>query len=543
MEHAGQIVDLYERRIYPGAIITQEDGTIVRIEERPSAPATYLMPGFVDAHVHIESSMLVPSQFAKLAVRHGTVATVSDPHEIANVLGKEGVYFMISDGETVPFKFYFGAPSCVPATPFETAGATIDVDDVSELLDDPRVRYLSEMMNFPGVVQGDPSILAKINAAIARGKPVDGHAPLLGGDDLATYVKAGIETDHECTSLVEAREKQQLGMKILIREGSAARNYAALSPLLAECPDDLMFCSDDKHPDELVRGHINTLAARAVADGYDLFDVLTAACLNPVEHYGLPVGGMRPGDPADFIRVHDLRTFTVAETWIDGALVANDHGATFSTAEAAQPNQFNAVPISPRDIKLWAESETARVIVARDGELITDWDVAEIADDDGTVSSDVDADLLKIVVINRYQPSKPAVALIRGFGLKSGAIASSVAHDSHNVVVVGVSDEAICKAANGVIQQQGGISVASAKGVEVLPLPVAGLMSTLSGEQVAASYEKLDGAAKALGSSLRAPFMTLSFMALLVIPYLKLSDKGLFDGSQFKFVRVFHASE
>jgi adenine deaminase len=532
---AGQLVDPLSRTITPSAV-TIESGRISSIEPYPHAPQRFLMPGFVDAHVHVESSMLVPSEFARLAVRFGTVSTVSDPHEIANVLGADGVRYMIENGRTVPFKFNFGAPSCVPATTFETAGASIDSKGVRALLEMPEILYLSEMMNWPGVLFGDAEVAAKIAAAKALGKPVDGHAPGLMGEQAAKYAAAGISTDHECFTYEEGLGKAKLGMKILIREGSAARNFEALWKLLNEFPAQCMLCSDDKHPDELVHGHIDRLVGRAVAKGVPLWNVLDAACVNPVKHYGLQVGLLRPGDPADFIEVADLKDFRVLRTWIDGRCVADGGLTLFDTKPAAIVNAFRCGPKKPADFRVAAKPGLIRAILAIDGEIITKEAHHAPRVEAGAAVADPSRDLLKITVVNRYADAPPAVAFVQGFGLTSGALASTVAHDSHNIVAVGADDASLCRAVNALVEARGGVAYADASGVRVLPLPIAGLMSPEPGEAVAAKYQEIDRATKAAGVTLRAPFMTLSFLALLVIPQLKLSDKGLFDGAAFKFV-------
>ncbi|KAA1259615.1 Adenine deaminase [Rubripirellula obstinata] len=533
----GNLVDLHNRTIYP-AEVTVVDGFISRIERIQSAES-FLMPGFVDSHIHIESSMLLPSEFARIAVTHGTVATVSDPHEIANVCGISGVDLMMRNAAQTNFKFTFGVPSCVPATQFETAGAILDAAAVTELLDNDQIGYLSEVMDFPGVLQRAPEVMAKINAAIARGKPIDGHAPGLRGDDAANYVAAGITTDHECVCIDEALDKIRVGCKIAIREGSAARNFDALQKLIDQHPDSCMLCSDDKHPDELLLGHINQVAARAIAAGRDLMNVLQVACINPIKHYRLDVGMLRVGDPADFIVVHDLVKFDVAKTYIDGELVAQDGRCMTDAVKPQSINQFVADPIDEEMLQVKALSSKMRVIEAIDGQLMTNSLQCDCSIKNDLAVTNVAEDLLKIVVVNRYENAAPAVAFIKGFGLQSGAIASSVAHDSHNVVAVGTSDSELVTAINAVIANQGGLSVVGKGHTDVLALPVAGLMSTESCEIVAAAYSKLDQQAKELGTNLRSPFMTLSFMALLVIPSLKLSDKGLFDVNKFGFVPLF----
>jgi len=536
---SGQLIDLHERRIRP-ATVHVADGRIAEVEEATDVPDRYLLPGFVDAHVHVESSMLTPSEFARAAVVHGTVATVSDPHEIANVLGMDGVKYMIEDGKRVPFTFAFGAPSCVPATPFETAGAELDAAAVDELLRRDDVPYLSEVMNYPGVINRDADLMAKIESAKKRGKPVDGHAPGLRGEGVEAYASAGIQTDHECFTIEEAREKLAAGMKILIREGSAAKNFDALIPLMNETPEKLMFCSDDKHPDALVKGHINDLVRRAVMGGYDVFDVLWAACVHPVRHYGLDVGLLREGDPADFIVAEDLVSFDVQETYIRGERVAADGKSEIPRRESPVVNRFAASAVEPGAFALPAPSEAPaqiRVIEAVDNQLVTSEITASAPVQSGTLVPDLDRDLLKIAVVNRYADAQPSVAFVRGFGLTEGAIASSVAHDSHNVVAVGASDDGLATAVNAVIKAQGGISAVDGDTTRLLPLPVAGLISDRPYEEVARRYTALSRFVQEdLGSAMDAPFMTLSFMALLVIPQLKISDKGLFDGETFEFV-------
>jgi len=530
------VVDLVDRRTWAASVHVVE-GRIAALEPVSDQPTTFLLPGLIDAHVHIESSMLTPSEFARAAVVHGTVATVSDPHEIGNVLGVAGVQYMLASAAQVPLKFYFGAPSCVPATPFESAGATITVDQVEQLLDDPRIVCLSEMMNYPGILAGDADCLAKVRAAQARGKPVDGHAPGLRGAEAARYFAAGITTDHECFTKEEALDKIAAGCKIAIREGSAARNFDALYTLIGEFPRQTMLCSDDKHPDELLTGHINVLVRRAVERGIDVFDALQAACINPIEHYHLDVGRLRVGDRADFIEVDSLENFKVLRTWIDGRLVAEAGQTTIPRVEPTEVNQFVATRVQPSQLAVPAQAGALQVIEALDGQLITHRLSLEPKIEQGRVVSDVGRDILKLVVVNRYRQAPPAVAFIKNFGLDRGAMASSVAHDSHNVIAVGASDDELAAAINLVMEARGGLSaVCRADGLQqVLPLPVAGLMATGTCAEVAAAYQQLDAAVKSWGSALRAPYMTLSFMALLVIPELKLSDLGLFDGSKFQF--------
>jgi len=534
MNISGQIIDIAGRRIFAGEVVV-ENGKIVTINELESAPEQFILPGFIDAHVHIESSMLAPSRFAELAVRQGTVATVSDPHEIANVLGVDGVKFMIANGKTVPFHFFFGAPSCVPATPFETAGFSINAAETAELMRDPDIWYLGEMMNFPGVVFDDPEVHAKIKAALDAGKPVDGHAPMLSGDQLTKYAKAGISTDHECTNIEEAEEKIKLGMKILIREGSAARDFDMLYPLIDKYPYDVMLCTDDCHPDELLRGHINVKVKKAIDRGMDLFNVLQTACINPVLHYHLPVGTLNPGDNADFIVVGNWREMDVQQVYIGGVKVVEDGKVLIESKPFIPINNFVRTAVTPADFTVTAQSDKIKVIVARDGELLTESEVHNAKINNGLLVSDVENDILKMTVLNRYDNSKPAVAFIKGIGIKRGALACSVAHDSHNLIAVGTDDEMIASALNKIIETKGGLSAVDNISSEHLSLPLAGLMSDRKGEEVAAFYHALNQKAAEMGSPLRAPFMTLAFMALLVIPKLKLSDKGLFDGTTFAF--------
>jgi adenine deaminase len=535
----GQLVDISNREIF-SAEITVEKGRIIsiqKINEGKNLP--YILPGFIDAHVHVESSMLVPSEFARLAVPHGTIATISDPHEIANVCGMEGINYMIDNGNQVPFKFYFGAPSCVPATPFETAGAEISVQDIHDLLERKEISYLAEMMNWPGTVNRDPMVMEKIALAKKYDKPVDGHAPGLRGEIAALYASAGITTDHECFTLEEALDKVKLGMKISIREGSAAKNFEALIDIIDDYPDMVMFCSDDKHPDNLALSHINELVIRAVAKGKDLFDVLKAACITPVQHYSMDVGQLQLGDPADFIVVQDLRDFKVLQTYIDGQLVAENGKTLIPQIHNPIINNFNTGLKTNEDFKLLSKGNRVRVISALDGQLITPEIQGEIIVSDGFAESNPEADILKLSVVNRYQEASPSVAFIKNFGLKSGALASSVGHDSHNIIAVGVDDDSICRAVNLLIKAKGGISAVNRKEEMVLALPVGGIMSPDDGYEVAEAYTKIDKMAKEMGSTFKSPFMTLSFMALLVIPDLKLSDKGLFDGQRFEFVDVF----
>ena len=533
----GNIVDIQNKRIYKGEIEVV-NGKISSVKEVNHNQENYILPGFIDAHIHIESSMLVPSEFAKIAVKHGTVATVSDPHEIANVLGVKGVEFMIENGKKVPLKFNFGAPSCVPATSFESAGAIIDADDIKLMMENPDIKYLAEMMNYPGVLFDDAEVLAKIQHAKNNNKPIDGHAPGLRGDDATKYIAAGISTDHECFSFDEALEKLQKGMKVIIREGSAAKNFEALIDLLPEHFENMMFCSDDKHPDDLLLGHINQLCERAVAKGIDVFKVLQAACVNPVKHYKLDVGLLEEGDDADFVVVDSLEKFNVLETYINGELVAKNGKSFVKHVDFEVLNNFNTDKKEVTDFRFESSSEKIRVIEALDGELVTNQIEADALIVDGNLVSNTETDILKMTVVNRYQNDAPAIAFIKNFGIQEGAIASSVGHDSHNIIAIGVSDEAICKAVNLIIENSGGVCAVTDTEEKIVSLPVAGIMSDKPAEVIGKAYAELDTMAKEMGSKLRAPYMSLSFMALLVIPALKLSDKGLFDGSTFKFTSL-----
>lgn len=531
---SGCVADLLQGKFYQ-ATINIEGGRIVSITPDDNTNSNIIMPGLIDAHVHIESSMLIPSEFARLAVVHGTTATVSDPHEIANVLGVEGVEFMISNGKKVPFRFYFGAPSCVPATGFETSGAVLGVAEIEALMSRDEIRYMAEMMNYPGVLFKDETVMAKLEVAKKYNKPIDGHAPGLKGEQARNYIEAGITTDHECFNMDEALDKIGFGMKVQIREGSAAKNFDALIPLLNQHPDMVLFCSDDKHPDDLVRGHINLLVKKAIALGYDPMLVLQSAILNPVKHYNLDAGLLRVGDPADLIVVDNLHDFNVLETYVNGELVAANGKSLIKGVTTEKPNKFVATHLKTDDICVPDTGKAVKIIKAIEGQLITDQIIGFPECKDGNLISSTEKDFLKIVVMNRYQTSKPVVGFINGFGLTSGALASTVAHDSHNIIAVGVEDDQIVKAINAIIDARGGIVAVNTGKTQLLPLPVAGLMSADDGYKVAADYELIDSFVKEAGCNLHAPFMTLSFMALLVIPKYKISDQGLFDGEKFTF--------
>jgi adenine deaminase len=536
MQILGKVVDPHVRRVF-GAVIEMKDGKIVSIEENDSVPDIFILPGFVDAHVHIESSMATPGAFAVAAVPHGTVEAVCDPHEIANVLGLAGVGFMLDDAESVPMRFSFGAPSCVPATQFESSGARLGAEEVDALLADSRVKFLSEMMNFPGVISSTPDVVSKLQSAARHGKPVDGHAPSLTGEMLKRYVAAGITTDHECTTIEEAREKIALGMKILIREGSAARNLDQLHPLVGESPQNVMLCCDDIHPDELTERHIDSIVRTLIGKGYNIFDIVTAATVNPVNHYGLETGLLRCGDSADFIVVDNLTDLNVLQTWIRGVKRGENGKALFKYGGSAPVNNFNSSMVVPEDIQTRVGGETIRVIEAFDGDLFTRCRLVDVPAESSD-GYDIDGDILKIVVKERYRDGKAVAGFIKGFGIKQGAFASSVAHDSHNIIAVGTDDESICRAVNMIVAMKGGLSWCGNKQAFALPLNIAGILSSDPVSDTAARYKALTLAVTEAGSSLQSPFMTLSFMALLVIPELKIGDKGLFDVTRFEGVSL-----
>ena len=547
MRISGQIVDVVNSRIFNGTIEI-ENGRILNIIEeshcQSQCQSQIILPGFVDSHVHIESSLLVPTEFARLAVAHGSVASVSDPHEIANVLGIDGVRYMIEVGKKSPFKFYFGAPSCVPATCFETSGATLNSNDIEELMSSADIKYLGEMMNYPGVIFNDDEVMKKIESAHRHNKPIDGHAPLLSGDDLKKYCASGISTDHECSSVEEAMEKISLGMKIQVREGSAANNFDNLISIIKDYPDSVMFCTDDAHPHELIKSHINGLIKRAIFLGYNPLDVIKAATLNPVRHYNLEVGLLQKNDPADFIVIDNFNDFNILKTYINGELVAENGKSLLPYVKVDAINNFVAEKVTADDFKVIDEGKDINIIGVINGELLTEKIIAKtqshkVQSSSFNLVSDIENDILKIAVINRYEKKKPAVAFIKGFGLKRGALASSVAHDSHNIIVIGCDDESMAKAANMIIENKGGFAVYSDEIKKCLPLPVAGIMTNDDAFKVADDYLEIRDMAKSLGSPLSDPFMTMEFMALLVIPKLKLSDKGLFDCEKFELIPLF----
>lgn len=539
VEISGNVVNIFDQEIFPGTIKIK-NGRITEITRDKGDYNNYIIPGFVDAHVHIESSMLTPSEFARIAVISGTVSIVSDPHEIANVLGIDGIYYMLDNASKVPLKFCFGAPSCVPASPFETTGYILGKEDIKELLKNLKIGYLGEVMNYLGVINGNPEVMAKINIAKNFSKSIDGHAPGLSGKNLEKYISAGISTDHECFTLEEAREKVKMGMKVLIRDGSAARNFDELQPLLENHWDSCMLCSDDMHPDDLIKGHINLMVKKAIARGTDPLKVLSAASLNPIIHYNLDVGLLRAGDSADFLVVDNLKDLNVLETYINGVVVSKKDKSFIPRIKPEIMNNFNIGSKDPSNFAIDVKDGKINVIVAIEGQLITEKAKEEPNISNDQIVSDVDRDILKIVVVNRYKEANPSVGFIKNFGLNEGAIASSVAHDSHNIIALGINDNYICNAVNLIIENKGGISTVGKGKEELLPLPIAGIISNREYDWVAKKYIEMNRIAKELGCKLKAPFMTLSFMALPVIPKLKLSDKGLFDSEKFKFIDLFN---
>ena len=537
MKIYGNLVDIHNRNIYP-ACITIGNKKIIKIEKTKSVPDLYIMPGLIDAHIHIESSMITPGAFACAALQHGTIGVVADPHEIANVLGIKGINFMIRDGLKVPMKFWFGASPCVPATDFETNGATLTHIEIEKLLKRKEIKFLSEVMNFPGVIYDDKEIHRKINIAKEAYKVIDGHAPGLSGEMLRKYVLSGISTDHECSTIEEAEEKISLGMKILIREGSAARNLNSLKKLFYSHPEMLMLCSDDLHPEMLLKRHINKLVAGLISEGFNVFDVICSATINSITHYNLEMGLLKKGDPADFILVKSLKQMEVLETWINGEKVFSNGKLNFTYNAGRAINKFHCSPISDNDIKVISDGVNMRIIEAFDGELLTK-ELFQNCNGNEIINSDLQKDILKIVVKDRYKDFPPVKGFIKGFGLNKGAFASSIAHDSHNIISIGTNDFDIVKSINEVIKIKGGLAVSYEGNIESLQLNIGGIMTTRSCKEVAYDCEKLNALVKSLGCTMIAPFMTLSFMALLVIPDLKIGDRGLFDVKKFEKVQLF----
>jgi len=542
----GKIVQPHKKKIFNGCIYI-ENKTIIKIESVDEEFDNYIIPGFIDSHVHIESSMLTPEKFGELAVKNGTVAVVADPHEIANVLGKEGVEFMINSSKKTPLKIFFMAPSCVPATDFETSGSKLTFKDIEFLYNKYKEEIigLAEVMNYPGVLNNDKEIIEKINISKRYNKKIDGHAPNLRSDNLKKYISYNIDTDHECSTIDEALEKINYGMKIQIREGSAAKDFESLHYLIEMFPNKIMFCTDDSHPNDLINiGHINKIVKQSKKYNHNIFNILNASSVNAINHYKIPVGYLEVKQPADFIIVNNLDEFDILQTYIDGELVY-DKNANFQVNKALiqhNINKFYAKKIKPEDLIINCNNNsplTLNVIEAFDGSLITKKIVEKLDCSNNQVKSSTNKDILKIVVYNRYdENSKPTIGFIKGFKIKEGAIASTVAHDSHNIIAVGSADEYILKAINKIVEMKGGLVAVSNTKIEYLKLEIAGLMTNLDGSLVSDKYLKIDNLAKEIGCKFHSPFMTLSFMALLVLPELKISDKGLFDSNNFKFIKL-----
>jgi len=537
---SGNIVDVLNSRVYPGTVEIA-DGRIKSIIRDSQGYNTYILPGLIDSHVHIESSLLPPSEFARLAVCHGTVAVVADPHEIANVLGLRGIRYMINDAERVPLKFFFGAPPCVPATELEASGGVIGKEDIEKLFIKGEAHFLSEVMDFHAVIRGRKKIMEKIELARAYHKPVDGHAPQLRGDGLRRYAGSGISTDHESIELEEAMEKIASGMKIQIREGSEAKDFEALHSLLNDHYDRCMFCCDDILPHDLVNRHMDKLVRMAVKKGIDIMKILRAACVNPVHHYNLDVGLLQKDDIADFIVVDNLHDLNVIMTVIEGKVVAKYGRPLIPRIHPEIINNFNAHKKIPADfsVPVGSKGGLINVIELVDGELITKRLTTTPLITDGQAVSDTRRDLLKVSVVDRYVDRKPSIGFVKNFGLKKGAIAFSVGHDSHNIISIGVDDKDICRAVNIVIENRGGLSIVYDNTEEVIPLSIAGLMSDDDGFRVADRYLKLLEHARKIGATLREPFVSLSFISLLVIPEIRLGARGLFDSKSFSYIDLF----
>ena len=568
MKFTAYILDVLTDSVYP-ARITIEAGIFKEIvpihvtEETKIDVEGLMLPGFIDSHIHIESSMMTPAQFAKIAVRHGTTAVVCDPHEIANVCGIEGIEFMIENASTVPFNFYFAAPSCVPATAFETSGAILDSDDIEFLLQKDEIVALAEMMNFPGVIGQDSEVLRKLELARKYKKPIDGHAPLVSGKDLDKYIEQGIVTDHECSSFQEAMEKKQKGMKIMVRDGSSAKDMEALFDFSERIehyknqdsfgiiPNEVLsrrlhspifdfIVSDDKHPNDLIRGHLNESVKKAADLGIDIIKAIEMVTINPAAHFDLDAGSIVTGAKADFIIIDNLNDLNILKTYISGECVFDGEEVLFDIGEVEVENSITSDEKFAEDFDVYFDGDECKVnvIECTDGDLLTKKATARLITKDGIVQPDIFQDILKIAVVERYGSNTVANGFIKGFGLKKGAIASSIAHDSHNIVVVGYSSEMMAEAVNTVIENKGGIAVVSEDFEDSLSLPIAGLMSNEDAYDIAKKLDILHRMASALGCKLDSPFMTMAFMSLLVIPSIKLSDKGLFDGDSFEFMDV-----
>ncbi len=529
----GNLLNVFTEEIY-SAEIGFENGLISCVKPVDGNFNTLILPGFIDSHIHIESSMLCPSRFAEAVIPHGTTSVIADPHEIANVMGVNGINYMFEDASTVPLKMFLTAPSCVPATKFETSGGIITSKDIDALLKRPEFVGLGEVMNFPGVIGQDPDVIEKLEVAHAHKKPIDGHAPMLSGTELCSYVAAGISTDHESTTPSEAFEKRRLGMKIMMREGSSAKNLKALAAVGGD-----FIVSDDKDPEDLVEGHVDKMLLKAIEYGIDPVKALKMVTLNPAEHYSLNNGNLVPGKAADMVIVDDIEKLNVKKVYIDGKLVSNNGTLNFEVNPLKLQSTFKSSPKKPDDFNLYSDSpKTVRVIEIIEDQLITHKTTAHLNIQNGNLMADIENDVLKIAVVERYGNNRMTNGFIKGFNLKNGAIASSVAHDSHNIIVIGTNSTDMTKAVNSVITNNGGLSVVSNGKVTDLKLPLAGLMSDRTAKEVAKDLTILKQLVRDLGSNLSSPFMTMSFLALLVIPNLKISDKGLFDVEKFEFVNL-----
>ncbi len=536
----GNLVDVVKDKMYPATVYI-ENGIIAKVEENNESYSTYILPGIIDSHIHIESTLLTPEHYAREAVRHGVIGAVADPHEIANVLGTKGVDFMIENGNRTPFYFWFGAPSCVPSTPLEPAGAKLGPEEIEELLSRKDVHFLAEMMDYPGVIGSEKEVMSKIASANKHGKPIDGHAPMMSSSDVKQYAAAGISTDHECTTVEEAIEKMSLGMKVLIREGSAARNFDALHPIIASHPRQVMFCCDDMPAETLLEDYLPGSIRKAIGYGYNPLDVIRCASMNVAKHYAIPAGMLQEGDSADFIEIDSLSTFNILKTVIKGNVVFDQNEAAPSPLDSTVEviNRFDCEKISIEEIQVKATGKRIKVIDCVCGDLLTETHLSTPKTENGYIISNPEEDVLKLVAINRYCPKEISVGFIRGIGIKNGAMATSISHDNHNLVVVGVSDADIVKATNLLIENKGGMVVTSGNKTEVLQLEIAGLMTHRPAKTVAHIQEQIKSLVSEMGSELEDPFLTLSFMSLIVIPKIKLSSKGLFDVTKFEFTSLF----
>lgn len=562
------MLDVITDSIYPARISVEggffkEIVPIVINDDSELDISGIILPGFIDSHIHIESTMLTPAQFAKLAVRFGTTSVVCDPHEIVNVAGTDGIDFMIENSKSVPFNFYFSIPSCVPATCFETSGAILDSETIGELLKKDEAVALGEMMNFPGVINGDGEVLAKLEKAKELGKPIDGHAPLLSGKDLDKYIAEHISTDHECSNFAEAIEKKEKGMKIMVREGSSAKNMEALFDFsdrldywknhesFGKMPNEVLekrihlpifdfIVSDDKHTTDLIKGHLNESIKKAIDLEVSPISAIEMVTVNPSTHYNLNTGAIVKGMQADYVVVDNLNDLNILKTYVAGKCVFDGENVLFDVEETEFKNTFDVSKKESEDFEISCDEPSADVNVIRcfNGELITEAESATLETKNGFVQPDLEEDILKIAVVERYGGNSIANGFITGFNLKKGAIASSVAHDSHNIVVVGTNSEDMANAVNCLIDNEGGFAIVDGDFEDSLALPIAGLMTNEDSHEVAEKLEKLHKTAADFGCKLDSPFMTMSFMALLVIPAIKISDKGLFDCINFEFIDV-----